>query len=421
MKNKIFKAATLPLSVCMVTAGAACSLEKKIVAAEISREFTRQNSEAVSVTDSFQENMAAFSFSFFQNTLTEKKENNLVSPLSAALCLALINNGADGNTRTQIENAFHMPTDALNRALYAYTSSLYTSKDCKVSLANSIWLKDNALNVKEEFLQANADWYQAQAYVAPFDQTTLQDINNWCYNHTDGKIDKILDSISPFDVMYLINTVDFDAKWEDKYEREDIEKGVFNNVDGSKTDVKMLYSKETRYLLNDDCVGFAKAYKGNAYSFVGLLPNEDIDAYEFAKALTQETWAELWESANTKREDYQHRDVHVRMPEFTYQMELSLNETLQALGITDMFNASAADFSNIDETQPLYCGFVKQKTFIQLDRNGTKAAAVTLGGMEAMSAAPNDPLYITLDRPFVYAIVDNENNLPLFLGLVMHL
>ena len=97
---------------------------------------------------------------------------------------------------------------------------------------------------------------------------------------------------------------------------------------------------------------------------------------------------------------------------------MSLKGTLQALGVTDMFDMDKADFSGIDETQPLYCDTVKQKTMIELDRNGTKAAAITWAGMKAMSAAPAEPLYITLDRPFVYAIIDNANNLPIFLGAV---
>ena len=106
------------------------------------------------------------------------------------------------------------------------------------------------------------------------------------------------------------------------------------------------------------------------------------------------------------------------MPEFKYETELSLNETLQELGVTDMFSSKTADFSRIDETQPLFCEVVKQKAMIELDRNGTKAASITLGGFGAMSAAPAEPLYITLDRPFVYAIIDDTHHLPIFIGAV---
>ena len=415
--KKQWKFLSCLLTATMLCTATACQLDKKIVSAEISKDYTRTTTQQGSVTKEFQQKTAAFAFSMFHNSVNKQQSNHLLSPLSATLCLALINNGAAGNTRAQIENAIGLSTDQLNSSMYAYTSSLYTGEDCKVSLANSIWMKDGALNVKPTFLQANADWYQAQAYASPFDSTTLSDINNWCYNHTDGKIDKILDSIDPLDVMYLINAVDFDAKWETEYERSDIENGVFYNYDGTQSDVKMLYSTQYRYLLDETCVGFAKNYKGGKYSFVGLLPNEGTDIYDFVNTLNEETWTTLWDSTKDNPE----RKVHIRMPEFTYETEMPLNSALNALDIEDMFSPTLADFSGIDDTQPLYCSYVKQKAFIQVDRNGTKAAAVTLGGFKAMAIAPLAPLYITLDRPFVYAIVDNEYKLPLFLGMVSHL
>ena len=415
--KKQWKFLSCLLTASMLCTATACQFDKKIVSAELSKDYTRSATNEGAVTEEFQQKISAFSFSMFQSSVNKEKRNHLLSPLSATLCLALINNGAAGNTRLQIENAIGLSTDQLNSSTYAYTHSLYTSEDCKVSLANSIWLKDGALNVKPTFLQANADWYGAQAYRSPFDSTTLSDINNWCYNHTDGKIDKILDSIDPLDVMYLINAVDFDAKWETEYERGDIENGVFNNYDSTQSDVKMLYSTQYGYLMDETCVGFAKNYKGGKYSFVGLLPNEGTDIYDFVNALNEEKWTALWDTAKDNPE----RKVHIRMPEFTYETEMPLNSAFKALGIEDMFSPSLADFSGIDDAQELYCSYVKQKAFIQVDRNGTKAAAVTIGGFNKLSAAPLDPLYITLDRSFVYAIVDNEYKLPLFLGMVSHL
>ncbi|MBR4943700.1 MAG: serpin family protein [Clostridia bacterium] len=428
MKKNFTKLVSLPLSALLLLGSTGCSLpklffrEKKIAAAEISKEYSRKATDEGEISDTFKNGLADFSFRFLQGALTKDEKNDLVSPLSAALCMALINNGAAGNTKKQIEDLFGgMSTDELNSSLYAYTSALPSTEDCKMSLANSVWIKENTLNVNPAFLQANADWYNAEAYLAPFNQTTVKDINNWCYNHTTGKIEKILDTIPPLAVMYLINTVDFDGKWETKYEREDIENGIFHNYNGTEKDVKMLYSQEHRYLMDEDTLGFVKNYKGSHYSFVGLLPNEGIDVYEYIDGLSAEKWTALWESANPQNEGYEYREVHARMPEFTYETEMELNGILQALGVTDMFSPDLADFSGIDDTHPLYCDMVKQKTFIQHDRNGTKAAAITIGGMKCMSAAPAEPLYITLDRPFVYAIVDNQNKLPLFLGAITNL
>ena len=154
---------------------------------------------------------------------------------------------------------------------------------------------------------------------------------------------------------------------------------------------------------------------------MALLPDEGVDIYEYIDSLDGEKWAKLWESANPRNANYGYREVHARIPEFKYETELPLNDVLKTLGVTDMFSPDNADFSAIDDTQDLYCDIVKQKAVIEVDRNGTKAAAVTLGGMNCMGAAPAEPLYITLDRPFVYAIIDNEHHMPIFIGAVTNL
>ncbi|MBR2442660.1 MAG: serpin family protein [Clostridia bacterium] len=409
----------LALSLCALFAISAtgCFREKKISSNELSKSYKRTASTTLPVRDVFTGGMGDFAFTLFKNTLTKEgtvKPNELISPISAAMCLGLLNNGARGNTQAQINSLFGMNTAQFNQGFYEYTSSLYSGKNCRVEVANSVWLKDNALNVEPDFLQANADWYGAQAYASPFDETTLEDINNWCYNHTHGKIKKVLNEIPPLAVMYLINTLDFDAKWAYPYEREAIEQGVFFNQNGSTADVNMLFSEESFYIEDENAIGFTRPYKESKYSFMAMLPNEGVDLYEYMNSLNGEKWRELWANG-------EYRSVHARIPEFTYETEKVLNETLYNMGVTDMFSPDTADFSGIDKTQPLYCALVKQKSIIELDREGTKAASVTLAGMKCMSADPSAAVYITLDRPFFYAIVDNEYKLPLFLGAVVNL
>ncbi len=401
------------LSACLLLSGAGCHVDKKIASAELSKGYERTSTIGARVSNAFKQGVERFSFSLFQNSF-EKNANTLISPLSAAACLALINNGAVGNTRAQIEALFGVQTAELNSGFYAYASSLPSEKNCRVEIANSIWMKENALQVEPAFLQANADWYGAQAYASPFDNTTVEDINNWCYNHTKGKIDKVLDEISPYAVMYLINAVDFDAKWNTKYGRKDIEKGNFFNANGGTPDVTMLYSEESTYFEDENAVGFARPYKDGKYSFVAFLPHEEVPVADFVNSLSAEKWETLWTEKTA-------RTVHARIPEFSYETEFTLNHTLGNMGVTDLFSPETADLSGIDKTQKLFCALVKQKSFIQLDRNGTKVASVTLAGLKAMSADPSQAVYITLDRPFVYAIVDNEHKLPLFLGTVMNL
>ena len=402
---------------CIILAGvlllssASCGL--RVSAAELSKGYERTATETGEITEAFKTAMADFSMSLFKGLVTKDGENDLISPLSAVICLAMIANGADGETKTQMETAFGMDVETINKSLYAYTSSLYRADDCKLNLADSIWFRDekNRLHVNEEFLQTNADWYDAQIYSAPFDDSTLKDINNWCKKYTDGMIEKMIDSIDADTVMYLVNALTFDAKWADKYEKKDVNEAQFTNYDGSKNTVQMLSSEESVYLSADGVKGFAKNYAGNKYSIVGLLPDEETDIYDYIDSLTGEAWMNLWNGRQTA-------SVSVQMPEFSYSASMELNDTLKAMGMTDMFDGEA-DFSKLgySENGNIYCSEVCQKTFIQVDRNGTKAAAITWGGMNDEACV--EELYsVILDRPFIYAIVDNATGLPLFVGAV---
>ncbi len=403
------------LSAAALLCFSSCFMERNVTADELSATYKRQATTTGEINEDFALSMSNLSVKMLQETLTQDDKNELVSPLSAALCLALIANGANGNTLTQLESLFGMDIDSFNQAMYAYTSSLPSTADCEVNIANSIWMKENELNVEPAFLQTNADWYGAQAYSAPFNNTTLQDINNWCYNQTKGKIAKAISDLPEDVLMILINALDFDAKWNKKYETDDIRDRNFYNHEGDTSTVKMLYSTEYTYLYDDYAMGFTRAYKGNNYSFVGILPDAGVDIYEYISTLSGEGWRAMWNERVT-------HTVHAGIPEFEYDVDLNLSKPLQALGVTDMFDRNLADFSSIDKTLPLYCSLIKQKAKVQLDRNGTKLSAITFGFLNGGSAPPpQDDVYIILDRPFVYAVVDNSNGLPLFMGAVTNL
>ena len=414
------KLLTLILAVLMLAAIPAkmtsCALNVK--ASELSAGYTRAVTEAGKVTDEFKTAMADFSLALTNTTISLEKEgkaNHLVSPLSALICLSMLANGAGGETLAQMEAVLGMPIDELNKALYAYTGSLYTGKDCKVSVADSIWYRDgDSFTVREEFLQTCADWYEAQQYAAPFDETTRKDINKWVDHYTDGMIDSILEDPIPAEaVMYVVNALVFDAKWEEEYEKKDILTETFTSLGGTESSVTMLRSEESRYLTVEGGFGVAKPYKGTGYCFVGLLPEEGVDIYDFAASVTGEAWVAMWEEQTRTT-------VYTRIPEFTYASDMNLTDSLKEMGMTHLFSSDTADLSGLGTSAMgnLYCDGVFQKTFIQVDRNGTKAAAVTWAVNKAESAAPMEPKYVYLDRPFVYAIVDTKTGLPLFVGVV---
>ena len=341
----------------------------------------------------FIDSQTDFSVNLFKITANNEGENILISPLSVGLALAMTANGADSS----------------------YVNSLDSGEKYKVSIANSIWFRDdeNRLSVEKDFLQTNANYYSAQIYKSPFDKKTARDINNWVKLHTDKTIDKIVDEINPNAVMYLINALAFDAEWEHVYEKSDITNGTFTSYGGEKQDTEMMISDEHLYLCDEKATGFIKNYSGGKYGFAALLPNEGIDIYEYIQGLTGEKLQNTLDSAKSSA-------VKTTMPKFSYEYESSLNDALKKLGMNSAFDESKADFSKMGKSSNgnLYISEVKHKTFICVDERGTKAGAVTSVTIENGAEDPMSMYSVKLDRPFVYMIIDNDTNLPLFIGAV---
>ncbi len=391
---------------------ASCTRTLRVDAEELSAKYARRTTDQGQIAEEFTENITDFGVMLLKNTIEKDGKNALISPLSAIYCIGMIANGASGNTLSQIEGLFGTDIETLNKSLYHLNSNLHTGKDCKFNLANSLWIKDG-FDVKEGFLQTNADWYAAQVYRAPFNGNTVKDINKWCEHYTDGMIEKIMDKIEPDDLMFLINALSFDAKWAKKYEKSQIKDGDFTNFDGSTSKVDYLISTEYDYIQGNDYTGFKKNYQDDKYSFVGILPSSSVDIYDLIENLDGK---ELFNSIQNSKP----YTVNVKFPEFTYDCKNSLTKPLKEMGMTDAFSDKLADFSAMTDRE-VYLGFVNQNTFIDVSRNGTKAAAITWGGMKDESAPPEKPYEVYLTRPFVYAIVDNASGTPLFVGAVISL
>lgn len=380
----------------------------KVEATDLMKGIEANKVEGKSVDGNFVEFSSRFSIELFKRSFSEK--NTLVSPLSVMLALSMTANGADKETLAQMEKVLGDGTsiEELNRYLLSYAKSLPSKSKSKFKISNSIWFREG-FHVERDFLQTNADYYNANAYKSPFDDQTLKDINNWVKDKTDGLIDKILDRISEDAVMYLINAIVFDAEWETVYKESDVHKRDFTNLDGSKSLIDMMHSYESRYIKDDFVTGFAKLYKNGDYSFVALLPNEDVSIADYVESMTGEYFIKLMKDVESKH-------ISVFLPKFSYEYEVGLNDLLKDMGMPDAFDEAKADFSGINQDARLVISDVLHKTFISVDERGTKAGAVTKVEM-APTAMPQVEV-VMLDRPFVYAIVDNSTGLPIFIGAV---
>lgn len=350
---------------------------------------------------------------------TDASGSVLISPLSISTALAMTANGARGNTLTQMKNVLwgDMSIAELNNQLYAHYCSMKSTPAARFSAANSVWVtNDPVFEVSSDFLRTIEDSYLADVAACDFaDPKTVDTINGWCSDKTDGMIPAVLgpDDVDASTVMALINALCFDAKWAvpmagGSYER------TFHGVSGNK-EVKWMTSEENRYIHGKDVTGFIKPYEGGNYAFAALLPDEGVKLDDFVASLDGKTFLSLVNGAK-------YEQINIGMPVFSCDFSLEMSELLASLGMTDAFDPARSDFSLLGRCKDganVYIGKVIHKTHIDVDTEGTKAAAVTAIILPMATSAPiNEPKYVFLDRPFVYAIIDTATGLPLFLGTV---
>lgn len=355
---------------------------------------------------------ADFALRLFQASL-EEGENTLVSPVSVLFALSMTANGARGETLAQMEEVLGLAGEERNLWLRAWWDSLPEEEQVSLTLANAIWFTDDdRFTVNQDFLQTNADYYGAGIYRAPFDQSTVKDINSWVREHTDGMIRDILDQIPPDALMYLVNALAFDAKWQSIYREDQIHDRTFTTEAGEERQVELMYSQESDYLVDQGAVGVMKNYAGGRFAFAALLPEEGTTVAEYAASLTGERLAALLSNP-------QGTSVTAAIPKFETESALELSEVLAAMGMADAFDADAADFSGLGASTGgnIFISRVLHKTYIAVDEQGTRAGAAT--AVEADDGAAGPMEQVILDRPFLYMIVDRETNLPLFIGAMM--
>ena len=391
-------------------------------ATNLSESVNPEAVEGKDLDDNFILKQTAFYLNLMQKTAKDGT-NTLISPYSVVQALAMTANGADGQTLSEMQNVIGggMSIEELNQYLYTQKSNQPNKENCKLLTANSIWCRDYHPDtnipfvVKEDFLQTNKNFYDSDVFTAPFDEITVNDINNWTKAHTDKMIPQLIEELPEYAVMCLVDAVTFDAKWssvfQDSYERNQ----WFTNANGSKQNAEVMSDKEYRFISDEHSKGFMKSYAGGNYAFVAILPEEGMTTTEYLNTLTADSLHNLL--ANPE-----YTNVEIKMPKFSYEYETSLCDTLKEMGMPTAFDKNDADFSKMADPLPdrnISIDNVIHKTFIDLTEDGTRAASATIVMMTEEPTEPPPPEEtIILNRPFVYCIVDTETSLPMFIGTV---
>ena len=359
-----------------------------------------------------------FSMEFFATAHEEWKadENIVLSPLSLNMALAMVWNGAKGDTRQGIQQAMGMPDYAqeeVNNYFLDLREKLTTADaDVTLALANSIWY-DNGFPVKPGFITVNQDYYHAEVKEIDFRSPEAPgQINKWCSDNTNGLIQEMIKEIPPDAVMYLINALYFKGLWADScgFDPERTHPGYFRKETGESVSVDMMMQdrRDIDYYSDDYLQMVTLPYGNGAYSMVFALPKAD-----FGDMLLQLKQSGYWQHCLSSLTP---QEVKLFIPKFKveYEPKPHLNNVLTKLGMGKAFTY-AADFSGISDIS-VFISQVMQKTYIEVDEKGTEAAAVTIIEMDRTSV-PSTPVF-RADRPFLFVIQENTTGTMLFMGKI---
>lgn len=367
----------------------------------------------------------AFGFELFKNIREDvhnesEDENIMISPLSVSLALAMAYNGADNNTKAEMEDAMKLnglTTEQINgtyKSLIAALQSL--DEDVVFEIANAIYYMDG-FPVKQSFLNINSVYYDAEVSALDFNNAaeTLNTINSWVADKTHDKITKILDSLSADARMVLLNAIYFFGTWTVEFDENKTTMRPFKYANGSTAEVETMQKEDELYYTSNDLFSAIKLpYGTGQYNMVVMLPKGEKNSGDVINALNTENW-NLWNEQFDIR-----NNVLVNMPRFKFEFKSELNEMLKLMGMKDAFSPASANFSKISEID-LFISSVVHKTYIDVNETGTEAAAVTAIVFEVTSADPGaNKTYFTVDKPFVFAITEKDTGAILFIGEVQN-
>lgn len=372
---------------------------KQIVTPVVNSEVARANTK--------------FGFKLFSEMLKQDSSKNIfISPTSVGIALAMTYNGASGETKQAMAKTLELQEinlQELNSANAAIIAALENT-EVELNIANSLWVKEE-YPVKQNFLQKTQK-YKAKVTNLDFsDRNASTVINNWVSQSTQGKIKQIINNINSNDVLFLINAIYFKGKWTTQFDKNQTTNSPFYLATESQKQHPMMSQKgEYKYYENEKFQAISLPYGQNEkFSLYIFLPNKDSSLSAFSQDLNAENW-EKWMTLFKTKEGL------IKLPRFQMESDITLNDTLKALGMSVAFGEQA-NFSGIGDN--LAISEVKHKTFVQVDEAGTEAAAATSVGIELVAAMPVEPFQMIVDRPFFSAIRDNQTGTVLFMGYIL--
>ena len=360
-----------------------------------------------------------FGIDLFRKVAESDAQNLMLSPLSASTALTMLLNGCGGDTYAQLQQTLQYPEDmTINDINEAYKSLVdqLLKADPKVAftLANAIFYR-TGFAVKPPFLATMSNDYKATVEGLDFEApSALTTINKWASDNTAGKIPEVLKEISGDAVMFIMNALYFKGDWSYQFDKSGTQDRPFYTDGGTTLNVSTMSSEVgAKVVYGNNYKAVEMPYGRTNFTMDIIVPDETLGS--FYALLTAQEWSSIT-SGFDQADDF--GKLIVIMPKFKFSYEKYLNDQLKSMGMVDAFMPYQADLSGISDMQ-IFVSFVKQNTFVEVDEEGTEAAAVTTIGIE-LTSMPPQPTEFVIDKPFIFAIRERTTNTLLFIGQVLN-
>jgi serpin B len=360
---------------------------------------------------------AHFGFDVLRELRSHHPDGNVfISPTSIAVALAMTSNGASGTTREAILKTLHadgQSIDAFNAANRELAEQMAKTTSVQLSMANALWLEQE-LPVNPSFVQTLESAFGAHAQNVNFrSPAALEAINAWVAEHTNNRIERILDNVDPATIAVLTNAIAFKGKWTAAFDPKMTQQHEFKTGSGAARQVQMMkHTAEYRYANTDGLEVIRLPYADGSFAMYVVLPQDATRMQSFVEKLTPEAFTELLSSLRTQ-------NGTIELPRFTTKYDTTLNTVLKKLGMGIAFSDSA-NFNDISKAPKQFqISEVRHGSFLSVDEEGTEAAAATSVGIRAtaMRVEP-PPFHMVVDHPFCVAIRDERNGQLLFTGVI---
>ncbi|MDD3626659.1 MAG: serpin family protein [bacterium] len=362
--------------------------------------------------------MNKFGFDLFNNILeTDGIKNTFISPASISIALSMVINGADKETYEAMHETLqfkNLKLDEINEESRLIIKELQNAdKKVELEIANSLWLRKDQ-SFKKEFLDVNKKYFDATVSVEDFnDKATVKKINDWVKKSTKKKIEKIIDKIESDTIAFLINAIYFKGTWKSEFDKDDTKEEEFLLINYNKKQHPLMFQENKfRYVETENIQAIRLPYGNDRVSMYVFLPAKDSSMKEFLKDLNYNKY-QGWIGLMAEHK------VKLKLPKFKCEYDKTMNDPLKALGMTIAFNRDKANFGKMCPIPPnVFIQKVQHKTFVEVNEEGTEAAAVTSVHMGIKSAPPMDVYEMYVNRPFFFTIQDDGTGVILFMGVI---